>query len=227
MAEYDQRLLDYDSANMEERKTMLLGWFSDREMRKLFKAIAENRVIRTLLEFRSLGAIPFEDYQVLEGKGLIECRHTFHTYVPAARGYEFPDVRLTLRGEKMKIRGAHNHESLKLTYLPFQAYRVRHTGHGIVASREVLEQWIDDGEEEFLELLADPKSGDPLELSVSENLDLFVEICDPIDRPRMIKESSETEVETPFTESKMIHSALGRHAFLSREALERQARKTS
>lgn len=206
MTEYDQRLLRYDQSSPEVRKTLLDRWFTDKSVKKLFKTVAENQVIRAFLEFRALGVVPFEDYQKLERKGLVESRNSFRTYVPVARGYEFPEVRLTSKGEKLRVQGVHDYGTEELTYKPFLAYRVRETGNGIVASREVLEQWLDDGDEDCLMLLVDPKTGERLEDTVSNNLDFFAEICDPVDRLRLVAERSKDQVSMSLTDSAMIYS---------------------
>ena len=205
MSEYGQRLLEYDLAAPEARKALLESWFSDKDMKRLFRTIAENSVIRALLEFRCLGVVPFEDYKKLERKGLIDCRSSFRTYVAVARGYKFPDVRLTPKGERMSVQGRRNSAAKQLTVELFRAYRFRASGKGVVANREVLEQWLEDGDEECLSLLADPQSGDVLEHSVSENVDFFAELCDPHDRPRLMRERSKNQVAIPFTESDRIH----------------------
>ena len=206
MIGYDQRLLEYDRASPDGRAALLDKWFASKDVKKLFKTVAENQIIRALLEFRALGVVPFEDYQQLERKGLAESRNSFRTYVPVARGYEFPEVRLTAKGEKLRIQGVHDYGTEQLTYEPFLAYRVRETGNGVVASREILEQWLDDGDEDCLNLLVDPQTGERLEDAVSNNLDFFAEICDPIDRPRIARERSEDEVAMPLTESAVIYS---------------------
>mgnify|MGYP003387824507 CR=1 FL=1 len=57
-----------------------------------------------------------------------------------------------------------------LTTKLFQAYRVRETGNSVVANRETLEEWLDAGNEAYLMLLVDPRTGKSFEYTISDNV---------------------------------------------------------
>ena len=206
MPEYDKRLLTYDQASSEERKALLNDWFPDKETQKLFKTISENQLIRALLEFRELGVVPYEDFVRLKKKGLVDNRSNFCSYVPVVRGKEFPDARLTQKGERLKVLGVRDYGTEQLTYEPFRAYRVRETGNGVVANRETLEEWLDTGNEDCLMLLVDPDSGNRLEDTVSDNLDFFTDICAPECRDQLIRNRHGKQVSTASPRVNMIYS---------------------
>lgn len=208
MPEYDKRLLTYDQASSEERKVLLNDWFPDKETQKLFKTISENQLIRALLEFRELGVVPYEDFVRLKKKGLVEDRSSFCTYVPVARGQEFPDVRLTQKGQRLKVQGVRDYGTEQLTYEPFQAYRVRDTGNGVVANRETLEEWLDAGNEDYLMLLVDPSTGKSFEDMINDDVGYFAEICDPVCRNELIKARSDEEVSIALPRNEVIYSPL-------------------
>lgn len=206
MPEYDKRLLTYDQASREERKALLNDWFPNKETQKLFKTISENQLIRALLEFRELGVVPYEDFVRLKKKGLVEDRSSFCSYVPVVRGTEFPEARLTQKGEKLKVPGVRNYGTEQLTYEPFQAYRVRETGNGVVANRETLEEWLDAGNEDYLMLLVDPRTGKSFENMISDDVGYFAEICDPECREELIMERCDEEVSIALPRNEMIYS---------------------
>lgn len=205
MYQYAQLLLEYDRATPEERATLLANSFARKEMQKVFKTISENSLVRALLEFRFLGTVPYEDFLRLQNKGLIETYGYFDTYVPVVRGWSFPLVRLTRKGEKLKVQGVRDYCTEQLCYEPFHAYRVRETGNGIVAGKETLEEWLDAGNEDFLNLLVDPYSGVRLQSTLSENANFFAEICDIDYREKLVRERSTEKVETSQTGSVFIY----------------------
>ena len=89
-------ILEYDRAAPEARKAMLESWFSNRDTKRLVRTIAVNRVIRALLEFRSLGVVPFEDYEKLE-RALHLDRYFLHSqHVVFPQNRRKPDLRYAI-----------------------------------------------------------------------------------------------------------------------------------
>lgn len=203
MQNHETRLIQYDYTPKEARPTLLKTFFDEAELRRTFRQIAEDRVTRAIREFVNLDVIPLEDYQLLEKRGYIESRNSFRTYVPTARGLEFPDVRLTCKGQNFKVKGVYDQFTDDLFDSLILAYRARSTGHGVVAGRETLEEWLEEGDEMKLAMLVDPLTGDPLDAFDEENV-LF-EICDPAYREEMVQKRAGKIVAEPLTQSKLCH----------------------
>lgn len=74
----------------------------------------------------------------------------------------FHNVPLTLKGRNSRVQEEQTYGMHRLCYESFSGYCVRHTGQGVVANREAIEQWLDEGRTEILRLLVDPMSGQSL-----------------------------------------------------------------
>ena len=108
MISYDDRLMKYDRTPQELRPALLEVYFDDREMRRMFQTIATDPVVRAILEFKELDVVPYEDFKLLEERGLVERYDFFQTYVPIARGMVFHNVRLTLKGRHFRVAPVSN-----------------------------------------------------------------------------------------------------------------------
>lgn len=207
MQDFDTRLIQYDLTPKDARPAFLALLFDDPVMRRAFRQMAEDRVTRAMMEFLNLDVIPYEDYKLLSKRGYVRYYGDFYTYIPAARGLDLPDVRLTQKGERFKGNGPldyRNHWHFADFIL---AYRVRNTGKGLVAGRETLEEWIDEGNESCLNALVDPNTGGKL-TSLTE-LGVF-DICDPTYRKELIQLRAEKKAAYPLTASKLVHDVVSR-----------------
>ena len=112
------------------------------------------------------------DDELLKSEGYIECSGDFRTYVPAARGLLFPEVRLTVKGRDFQIPGIIDRGTQDFFEGFVFAYRARNMGNGVVAGRETLEEWLDEGDEAHLSAVVDPHTGGELE-AWQHDLDIF------------------------------------------------------
>lgn len=200
MLRHDTRLIQYDQTPKEERPALLATLFDEPELCRTFRHVAEDRVTRAIMEFQNLDVVPYEDYQLLLKRGYLECWNFFRTYVPAARGLEFPEVRMTRKGHTFKIKGINNNFTEKLFHDLILAYRVRNTGQGVVAGRETLEEWLEDGDETYLDALVDPDTGAKLE--AFRDISVYWELCNPSYRDELIRKRAGNKVADPITDSK-------------------------
>ncbi|MEP5757908.1 MAG: hypothetical protein ABJ327_01100 [Litoreibacter sp.] len=180
---------------------MLEAYFDDHEMRRMFRTIATDPVVRAILEFKELDVVPYEDFKLLEERGLVERYDFFQTYVPIARGMLFHNVRLTLKGRHFRVQEEQTYEMHQLCYESFSGYCVRHTGQGVVANREAIEQWLDEGRTELLRLLVDPMSGQSLGDVMADWENFLEDASDSENREEMIAERLEEEVNEPVSKS--------------------------
>lgn len=190
MKSYGKLLLQYDQTPDELRPALLETYFEDRCTRNLFRIVATDRVTRAILEFKELDAVPFEDFKLLEERGLVERYDFFQTYVPIARGMIFHNVRLTLKGRHFRVQVEQTYEMHQLCYEAFSGYCVRHTGQGVVASREAIEHWLDEGRTELLCLLVDPITGQGLGHLIPDWENFLEDASDQENHHEMVTEMS-------------------------------------
>lgn len=161
-------LILYDLASPRQRAAMLEAFFIDPEAGQSFEHIVWDPLLRARLEFAHNQAIAYEDYLLLKKTGYVRPGDEFRSRSRKAYGEEFPHVEATdkQRNESIEIPGIWDVHQF---FAPFvEAYICRHTGQGIVVSRDGLEVALDLNDLAFLSLVVEADSGEFLFPDIAE-----------------------------------------------------------
>ncbi|WP_148043598.1 hypothetical protein [Paracoccus methylarcula] len=96
-------LILYDLAPIKLRPQLLDTYFEDPACRQSFEHIVHDRVLRAQFEFEYNGAVPFEDFRLLEAQGYLRHEGEFRSHVQSDHGREFPSVVTTDKGRNIAI----------------------------------------------------------------------------------------------------------------------------
>lgn len=158
----DDLLMRYDQADPDERTRLVREGFEDPVVGRAFILMANDRVFRALFELDYNGTVPFEDFELLQRKGLARTGEPLRTYVATAYGMELTCVEVTDKGRGLRSRFPGIYDPNRF-FEPFvTAYLCRNTGEGIVTRRPALEAALDVADMEFLQLVMDLEWSQPL-----------------------------------------------------------------